>query len=77
MNKGQLMNDSRYNMQVDITQQFIMNPSGREDTYLFDVRKIQENTIFHAVKRHSDATTANEIVYGANEKAKTKRMLIV
>ncbi len=40
---------------------------------MFDIRKIQEDTIFHAVKRHSDAVTANEIVYGSDEKAKNEK----
>lgn len=37
---------------------------------MFDVRKIQENAIFEAVKNESNEETANEIVYGKDESSK-------
>lgn len=37
---------------------------------MFDIRKIQEQVIFEAVRKQSDAVTAGEIVYGKDERAK-------
>lgn len=37
---------------------------------MFDIRKIQEEVIFEAVKNYSDTETAKEIVYGVGESAK-------
>lgn len=37
---------------------------------MFDIRKIQENVIYEAVKNKSDSKTAEEIVYGNDETAK-------
>ncbi len=37
---------------------------------MFDIRKIQEQVIFEAVRNQSDAETAGEIVYGKDETAK-------
>lgn len=37
---------------------------------MFDIRKIQEQVIFEAVRKHSNAETAGEIVYGKNDGAK-------
>ena len=37
---------------------------------MFDVRKIQENAIFEAVKNESNEETANEIVYGKDGSSK-------
>lgn len=34
---------------------------------MFDIRKIQENTIYDAVKAESDAETASEVVYGREQ----------
>jgi hypothetical protein len=34
---------------------------------MFDIRKIQEQTIFQAVKNESNDETASEIVYGQNQ----------
>ena len=39
---------------------------------MFDIRKIQENVIFAAVRNQSDAETAQEIVYGKEEIAKSE-----
>jgi len=39
---------------------------------MFDIRKIQENVIFEAVRNQSDAETAQEIVYGKEERAKSE-----
>jgi predicted hydrocarbon binding protein len=39
---------------------------------MFDIRKLQEQTIFEAVKRTSDAETAAEIVYGQNDTARSE-----
>lgn len=39
---------------------------------MFDIRKVQENVIYEAVKNESDAETAKEIVYGNGETAKTE-----
>lgn len=39
---------------------------------MFDIRKIQEQVIYEAVKRESDDKTANIIVYGENESAKSQ-----
>lgn len=36
---------------------------------MYDIRKIQEQIIFEAVKNHSDAATAKEIVYGKEDPA--------
>lgn len=37
---------------------------------MFDIRKIQEQVIFEAVRNYSDAETAGEVVYGKDEAAK-------
>jgi predicted hydrocarbon binding protein len=37
---------------------------------MFDIRKIQEQVIFEAVRNHSDAETAGEVVFGKDETAK-------
>jgi len=37
---------------------------------MFDIRKIQEQVIFEAARKQSNAETAGEIVYGKDEKAK-------
>lgn len=39
---------------------------------MFDIRKVQENIIYEAVKNESDAETAKEIVYGSDEAAKSE-----
>lgn len=39
---------------------------------MFDIRKIQEQVIYEAVKNKSDAETAKEIVYGKDALAKTE-----
>lgn len=39
---------------------------------MFDIRKIQEQVIYGAVKSASDDETANEIVYGKDESAKAE-----
>ena len=39
---------------------------------MFDIRKIQEQVIYGAVKRASNAETAREIVYGKDELARTE-----
>lgn len=39
---------------------------------MFDIRKVQERAIFEAVKSKSDMETANEIVYGKEEGAKSE-----
>lgn len=39
---------------------------------MFDVRKVQEQAIYEAVKSKSDDGTANEIVYGNNGSAKAE-----
>ena len=36
---------------------------------MFDIRKIQENVIYHAVKAQSNAEIANEVVYGKDSTA--------
>ena len=36
----------------------------------FNIRKIQEQALFEAVRKQSDAETADEIVYGEAEKAR-------
>lgn len=36
---------------------------------MFDIRKIQENVIYEAVKAESNADTANEVVYGKDQLA--------
>lgn len=36
---------------------------------MFDIRKIQEKTIYEAVKAESNADTANEVVYGCDQAA--------
>lgn len=36
---------------------------------MFDIRKLQEQIIFDAVKNHSDPETAKEIVYGIHQSA--------
>lgn len=36
---------------------------------MFDIRKIQEQVLFNAVKAASDDETANEVVYGSNGQA--------
>lgn len=40
---------------------------------MFDIRKIQEHTMFEAVRNASDTETANEIVFGRNEEAKEEK----
>ena len=39
---------------------------------MFDIRKIQEITIYEAVKSESDANTASEVVYGCEQEAQTE-----
>jgi len=39
---------------------------------MFDIRSIQEQAIFEAVKKHSDPETAGEIVYGKDNTAKSE-----
>lgn len=39
---------------------------------MFDIRKIQENVIYEAVKAESNTDTANEVVYGNNRTAETE-----
>lgn len=39
---------------------------------MFDIRKIQEQAIFEAIKRASDTETASEIVYGKNDAARNE-----
>lgn len=39
---------------------------------MFEIRKIQENVIFEAVRNQSDAETAREIVYGKDARAKSE-----
>lgn len=39
---------------------------------MFDIRKVQEDVIYEAIKNKSDAKTAKEIVYGNDESAKTE-----
>ena len=36
---------------------------------MFDIRKLQEQILFDAVKNHSDSDTAKEIVYGIDQSA--------
>ena len=43
-----------------------------ENTKMFDIRKMQEQVIYGAVKNASDDGTAKEIVYGKGEKASTE-----
>ena len=40
---------------------------------MFDIRKIQEQVIFEAVRKQSDSETAGEIVYGKDETAKGEK----
>lgn len=40
---------------------------------MFDIRKIQEKTIYEAVKNESDENTAKEVVYGEKDSAKNER----
>lgn len=42
------------------------------DIEMFDIRKIQEQVIYEAVKNKSDAETAKEIVYGNDALSKTE-----
>lgn len=39
---------------------------------MFDIRKIQEKVIYESVKAESSAETANEVVYGKDQPAKTE-----
>lgn len=39
---------------------------------MFDIRKIQEEVIYDAVKEESDENTAKEIIYGPNDSAKAE-----
>ncbi|MEZ7890164.1 MAG: DUF6144 family protein [Candidatus Wallbacteria bacterium] len=39
---------------------------------MYDIRKIQEQVLFEAVKKHDNAENAKEIVYGINDSAKSE-----